>query len=277
MELYDAIFYRKSIRNYSNTKIKALLMEEVKDICSNITYLNEDLNIKAHVIDRGHLIHFLMGKKCMVKAPHYILVTSNKGDDYLQNIGFAMEKVILQLTTLGIATCWLECDLKREDIIEFVKLEDYCEANELDKELDEVNEGVDLEKEKEEHPYVIIAFGYPEKSNELFRNLDSKVDREKVKDISKKVDKSFIDCLESVRMAPSVKNCQPWFFINDKKGFHIYEKSQKRSLDNMSKISMGIGLRHFDLACERHDIEITYEKTDAKKRIGKEYFTSIYY
>ena len=53
-----------------------------------------------------------------------MIVTSNKGNDYLQNIGFAMEEVVLKLTTLGLATCWLECNIKREDILEFVQLKD---------------------------------------------------------------------------------------------------------------------------------------------------------
>ena len=122
MELYDAIFYRKSVRNYSNKKVTIALMEEVKNISSNITYLNNDLNIKAHVIERGHLIHFLMGKKHKLKAPHYILLTSNKGENYLENIGFAAEEIVLQLTILGIATCWLECNLKREDVLEFTDI-----------------------------------------------------------------------------------------------------------------------------------------------------------
>lgn len=52
MELYDAIFYRKSIEFYSTKPITEFLMEEVKKLCSNITYLNSNLNIKAHVIDR---------------------------------------------------------------------------------------------------------------------------------------------------------------------------------------------------------------------------------
>lgn len=271
MELYNAIFYRKSIRSYSNTKIKAPLMEEVKNICSNITYLNEDLNIKAHVVERGHLIHFLMGKKCKVKAPHYILVTSNKGDEYLQNIGYAMEKVVLQLTTLGLATCWLECTVNRDDITEFIDLKDCEEEIDLTEKLEESNEDID----NTEYPVAIISFGYPEESQELFRNLDSKVDREKIKDISKRVDKEWNEYLDAVRMAPSVKNIQPWFFVNDRRGFHIYQKSQKKSLDDMSKISMGIALRHFDIVCEVKETNVKYEKIDARKRIGKEYFISI--
>lgn len=35
-----------------------------------------------------------------------------------------MEEVVLKLTTLGLATCWLECNIKREDILEFVQLKD---------------------------------------------------------------------------------------------------------------------------------------------------------
>ena len=88
MELYDALFYRKSIKGYSNKVIKKSLLEEIKRLCGNITYLNNDLNIKAHLIERGHLIHFLLGKESAIKAPHYVLITSNKGEDYLQNIGF---------------------------------------------------------------------------------------------------------------------------------------------------------------------------------------------
>ena len=41
MELYDAIFYRKSTRKYSNKKVKEGLLEEVKNACSQITYLNK--------------------------------------------------------------------------------------------------------------------------------------------------------------------------------------------------------------------------------------------
>ena len=166
MELYDAIFYRKSTRKYSNKKVKEGLLEEVKNACSQITYLNKELDIKAHVVDRGHLVHFLMGKKCKVKAPHYIIVTSNKGNDYLQNIGFAMEEVVLKLTTLGLATCWLECNIKREDILEFVQLKDSDEEkNDTIVESEEKNEeskNVNLEQ-----PYSIIAFGYPDEDENL--------------------------------------------------------------------------------------------------------------
>ncbi len=36
MELYDAIFYRKSTKRYSNKRLKDSLLEEVRNTCSNI-------------------------------------------------------------------------------------------------------------------------------------------------------------------------------------------------------------------------------------------------
>lgn len=270
MELYDAIFYRKSTRKYSNKKVKEGLLEEVKNICSQITYLNKELDIKAHVVDRGHLVHFLMGKSCRVKAPHYIIVTSNKGNDYLQNIGYAMEEVVLKLTTLGIATCWLECNIKREDILEFVELPQLheeqknieIESEEKDEELEEVNL---------EQPYSIIAFGYPEESEKLFR-INKDVDRKRINHVCRKIDKNLEKIVEALRWAPSMKNSQPWMLYNNSNMVHLYEEKQKKNLKDTNKISMGIALRHFDIACNKFGLEVDYSKVDVKKRMAKEYY-----
>ena len=269
MELYDAIFYRKSTRKYSNKKVKEGLLEEVKNACSQITYLNKELDIKAHVVDRGHLVHFLMGKKCKVKAPHYIIVTSNKGNDYLQNIGFAMEEVVLKLTTLGLATCWLECNIKREDILEFVQLKDSDEEkNDTIVESEEKNEeskNVNLEQ-----PYSIIAFGYPDEDEKLFRT-NKDVDRKRISHVCRKLDKNLEKIVEALRWAPSVKNSQPWILYNNSNMVHLYEEKQKKNIKD-NKISMGIALRHFDIACNKFGLEVDYSKIDVKKRMAKEYY-----
>jgi len=270
MELYDAIFYRKSTRKYDNKRVKEGLLEEVKNTCSQITYLNTQLDIKAHVVDRGHLVHFLMGKKCKVKAPHYIIVTSNRGSDYLQNIGFAMEEVVLKLTTLGLATCWIECNIKREDILEFVELSElHEEQKNIEIESEEKEEGA--EELNLEQPYAIIAFGYPEGKEKLFRD-NKQVDRKRINNICKKLNKSLEKIVEALRWAPSMKNSQPWILYSSSNMIHLYEEKQKKNLKDTNKISMGIALRHFDIACKKFELEANYSKMDAKKRIGKEYY-----
>lgn len=277
MELYEAIFYRRTIKNYSNKNINAPLMEEVKELCNDITYLNEDLRIKANVIERGHLIHFLMGKECSIKAPHYIVVTSNKGEDYLQNIGFAMEKIVLQLTTLGLGTSWLKCNIKKEDIIDIERVENYelDYGSSIDKIKEEEQEQEELKEEDDEEPCAIIAFGYAEKEEILFKSMESKHDRKSIKKISKKMDRKWIKVLNAVRISPSIKNIQPWMFYNTKTGINLYEDRAKKAVEDMSKISMGIALRHFDMACEKYDIRVEYKKMNVKNKLGKEYYISI--
>lgn len=266
MELYDAIFYRKSTKNYSNKRLKEDLLEEVKSICSQINYLDKELDIKAHIVDRGHLVQFLMGKNQKVKAPHYIVVTSKKGDDYLHNIGFAMEEVVLKLTTLGIATCWLECNIKREDILEFVELEE-----QLTDTVEELEENEETENINLEQPYAIIAFGYPEGNEKLFRN-GKNIDRKRINHICRRLDKNLETVVEALRWAPSMKNSQPWILYNNSNMIHLYEEKQKKNLKDTNKISMGIALRHLDIACEKFGLKVDYSKMDVKRRIAKEYY-----
>lgn len=270
MELYDAIFYRKSTRSYSSKKVAGQLMEEIKEICSEIEYPNKDLNIKANVVERGHLIHFSMGKKNKVKAPHYIVVTSKIGENYLQNIGFAIQEIVLQLTTLGLATCWVECNLKYEEIREFIEDKEYEYTR---KDIVEEEEKEDEEIEKEE-PIVLIAFGYPEESEQLFREEEKQIDRKSTKHICRKVDKKYEPIIEAVRLSPSYKNYQPWVLSKGVNGFNLYEEKQKKNCVSMSKISMGIALKHLDLACKEHGLSVDYQKQKCRKKIGKEYFIS---
>ena len=56
-------FIENQLKEYSNKKVKEGLLEEVKNACSQITYLNKELDIKAHVVDRGHLCTFFNGEK----------------------------------------------------------------------------------------------------------------------------------------------------------------------------------------------------------------------
>lgn len=273
MELYDAIFYRKTIKSYSNKTIKNSLLEEIKNLCGNITYLNDDLNIKAHLIKRGHLIHFLIGKESGVKAPHYILITSNKGEDYLQNVGFAMEKLILELTCLGIGTSWLKCQLKREDIKEFVQLDEI--ESEYDEDEDERYE--DIDENQLEYPVSLLAIGYPDQYDSLFRKSKNAYDRKKVKEICKKFDPKWSDILERVSVSPSIMNKQPWIFKSKDYGFDLYEKLPKKRLkiEDENKISMGAALRHFDISCKEKNLQVKYVKKNINNKRKKAYFLSI--
>lgn len=279
MELSEAIYYRKTTEFFSNKKLKEHLIEDVRRACNNISYIDEDLNIKAHVIDKGHLIHFLMGKECKIKAPHYIVVTSEGGKNHLQNAGFALEEVVLYMTSLGIATCWLDSHLTKADILdclqteederEFVRDESGFEVSEMMKDA-EIDENIG-------EPCTIIAFGMPIKSEPLFRTRFAVPDRKPIAKISKGMTGKWENVMELVRRAPSVKNSQPWYVSKEGNYIHFFEKvPRKAQLKNMSAISMGIALKHLDIACRENEIDIVYKDMELRNRIGgREYFISV--
>lgn len=252
MELYDAIFYRKSIKKYSKNRVSIEMFEEVKNICEDIDLLNKDINVKAHPILKGDSLKFIIKKKSRIVAPHYVLITSEipeEIDGHLEGVGFVGEKIVLRLTELGLASCWIGESFDKKAINDFVHLE----------------EG--------EEPIALIAFGFPEPREKLFRNSDEKIDRKSLKDIAKNVDDKWIKIIECVRLAPSYKNYQPWRFYSDSGMLNVYIKKGREV--NIDKIDIGIALRHFDIGCKYYGIDFEYKKIDAKKKLRREYYISV--
>lgn len=68
-----------------------------------------------------------------------------------------------------------------------------------------------------------------------------------------------------------MKNSQPWILYNNSNMVHLYEEKQKKNIKD-NKISMGVALRHFDIACNKFGLEVDYSKIDVKKRMAKEYY-----
>lgn len=252
MELYDAIFYRKSIKKYSKNRVSIAMFEEIKNLCEDIDLLDKDIKVKAHPILKGDSLKFIIKKKSRIVAPHYVLITSEiqeEIDGHLESVGFAGEKIVLSLTELGLASCWIGEYFDKKGINDFVHLE----------------EG--------EEPIALIAFGFPDAKENLFRNNEEKIERKSIKDISKHLDEKWIKAIECVRLAPSYKNTQPWRFYSEHNVLNIYRKRVGEA--NISKIDMGIALRHFEIGCKYHGIEFNYTKVNAKKRLRRDYYISV--
>lgn len=43
----------------------------------------------------------------------------------------------------------------------------------------------------------------------------------------------------------------------------------------MNKVSLGVALRHFDIACIKNKIDVSYEKLPIRNKIGKSYFITV--
>ena len=251
MDLYDAIFYRKSIKKYSNKRISKDLMQVIKDITYNLDKLYEDIDIQTHIIEREDKIK--KNKTFRLNSPYYIIVTSEEKEGFLQNVGYTLQKVVLELTTLGLGSCWVESSFNKKIIDNLINI-------------------------KEGHkPVAVIAFGYADKNEKLFRKDVDEFKRRSKKDICKRVENKWKDILETARLAPSYKNSQPWFFYQGNGCINLYRKigMHKGKLEHMNQIDIGIVLRHIYLACNHYEKDIYTKKLGLKDKLGKVYETSI--
>ena len=152
-----------------------------------------------------------------ISAPHYLMFFGDRTDDnVLRNIGFVGELAALKLAEMNIGTCWLGGPKSKE-----------------------VLEGSE---------YVIcICFGRPA---EDLRKSEGEAVRKSFEEIAENYSQEQKELLKNVRLAPSARNLQPWFFRCDGDKIHVFRKSKgmmsKLALFRMlQKIDIGIAISHF--------------------------------
>jgi len=259
MNLMDAIYKRRSIRKY---KTGGLSLEEFKKLDTLMKHcpkLYDHIPMDIHVIKEGEKIHALfsgiINSYTKVTAPHYLIITSEDKEGYLENVGFALEHIVLELTNLGIGTCWIGGFDKKAFFKGMIPM-------------------------AENHiPVIVIAFGHPENPAQLTEVIDVSYKRKSLKEItSGSFDADWTDVMNAVRRAPSGINGQPWRL--HKKGANIDMYTIKRSfitkpLEAMNRIDAGIALCHLKIAAECKNKDIEIKKLDNNHIEALNYITSI--
>ena len=99
-DLYNAIFRRKSIRQYNMTPLDTL--QDIQDFIDALTPMFPDIQVHFEYAVRQDIMNLLP-----VAAPHYLVAFSEKKDGYLLNMGFMMQQIDLYLSSRGLGSCWL--------------------------------------------------------------------------------------------------------------------------------------------------------------------------
>ena len=200
----EIIRKRKSIRKYDLTPLDDVTLGQVRTKIESVKPLYPDIRYSIEITNNTKGV---MG----VKAPHFLLFSSEEKDGYLENIGFIGQQMDLFFSGAGLGSCWLGV-AKPEDVT----------ASAL--------------------PHVIgMAFGKP--AEPLHRSL-SEFKRKPLSEISEGTDER----LEAARLAPSAVNAQNWYFVAESGKIHCHRKKPNPLLgfmfNKLGCIDMGIALCH---------------------------------
>lgn len=236
MELYEAIFSRKSTRKFLGSGMSDAELARVGQISESAERLYPEIPMQVHMVRDGlkiqAIMHGIIGSYGKIKAPHYLVVTSEDLNGYLENVGYTIEQVVLEMTRLGIATCWI--------------------GGHVDK---QVLKSV-LEIEGPQVPVVLIAFGYPEHPGDVYRSDPLSAKRKSLNEIVSGSDEwAWKDVIEAVRIAPSAANSQPWRLVLKNDLTHVFitrgNLVTQRLFGTINYVDAGIALCHLAIA-SRH-------------------------
>jgi len=197
----EIIRKRRSVRKYDPAPLDTSTLEKVREQIERITPLYPDISYSVRIVSKTKGLF-------NIKAPHYLILSSEDKDGTYVNIGYVGQQMDLFFSESGLGSCWLGAS-KPED------------------------------KDISDLPCVVcISFGKP--AEPLHRSL-SDFKRKPLAKISEGSDKR----LEAAWLAPSGLNAQNWYFIAENEKIHCYKrKSLLGFMDKLSSIDIGIAICH---------------------------------
>lgn len=262
----EIIKRRISVRNYEQKQLSEDIKKKLSAYLENV---KGPFNAKVRLIlvDSSIAAHsnIKLGTYGIIRgATSFAASAVEKGDMYLEELGYELESFILYGTSLGLGTCWLGGTFKKGE---------FAKALEL--------------KETELLP-IVTPIGYPAKSKgivgTLMRTLAGSDNRKPWEELffrnsfdnklTKEEAGNYAEALEMVRLAPSASNKQPWRIVKDGDKLHFYinhAKGYSSALGfDMQRIDMGIAMCHFEFTLREAGIEGSWQSIKSNIKLPSE-------
>ena len=263
MTLIEAIQQRRSVRTYSKKNLSPGHRGKIEKILQEKREAPFGSPVRFRLLDlssieeerRGALgtYGFIRGASSfiagIVSLPGN---TSNRPSAAaaMVDLGYLFEYTILELTVLGLGTCWLGGTLKREELTSLLQLA----SNEVLTALTPA--GYPAERQGLQSKLIRFAAGSKHRKpwTELFFPAGAAANQ-LTPQASSENTKVLLEC---VRLAPSASNKQPWRIVRDGpygelESYHFFLQRNKGygmfgDYIDLQRVDMGIALCHFDAA-----------------------------
>ncbi|MEE0955666.1 MAG: nitroreductase family protein [Eubacterium sp.] len=234
MNLYEAIFSRKSVRSFTNEAVSEEILDKIREQFNQILAPFGKVKADYSVLDnrKGQLRMLSMFS---VKAPYYLAFYSDQSRKHMMNIGYLMEEMVLFLTTLGLGTCFIGSRRVKKD--------------------DQTKGDLSL--------VGLVAFGHA-KGDVYRKSVDaSRLPMDEIC-IFKEVPRQWMQqLLEAARLAPSALNSQPWRFVVYDNRIHIFCKKHKaENMTPREELEFGIMLANLQVASEELWLDVDLIKLE---------------
>ena len=246
-----------SVRDYSEKPISENLKNEIISYFPNSKNLLENIKTDIKILNNSEVYNALNGKAgyngIMINAPHYIIIYSEKADNYIENSGYKASDIILKATDLGLNTCFITMS-DREEISKILNIPEGMEITALIalgyKEKDLKNVSNDT---KAGGNYSKANVNIAENAPSYRKDLEELVFSESFGNsatLDELINIGIFEPLRTVLFAPSALNSQPWRFILKSGKVFIAVEDTLHTSSYDEKISLGALMHYFQSVFE---------------------------
>lgn len=249
LSMDEVVKKRYSVRSYEE---KAIPNDTIQKIEEYINTLDNPFQVPV----KFKILHTKeasnekkLGTYGMIKgARDYIGSTIPSADDNLEALGYAFEKLILYLASIGIGTCWLGGTFNKGEFAKALKVEE----GELFPAITPIGYAKDNKRILESIARFAIKADKKRNFEDLFFDMDF------TKPLTRELAGIYADPLEFVRLGPSASNKQPWRIVKDGDNIHFYKVktpnySEKLGYD-IQRVDIGIAVCHFHLGAQERNL-----------------------
>lgn len=222
MNLYEAIFVGKSVKNYLFDGLGTQMLEDILNEYGEIKGLFGGIETELVILDNRKGEYKLLGM-LGIRAPYYLVIYSEEKDRAMMNAGYLMEQMSLYLCSRGLGSCFVGTPLLKKK---------YARRN-----------GKKL--------MAVLAFGKA-KGSCTRKPIEAKRLSLGELCVYKEMPRQWMkQLLEAARMAPSSGNSQPWRFVVFDNRIHIFSKKHASDrLGRFDELNFGIMFAHMMVVAE---------------------------
>lgn len=228
MNLYEAIFVRKTVHKYSMAELPQRELERICQHFASLPNLFGSIDTEIRILDNrkgNKKVSGVLG----VKAPYYMVFYSEEKPKYRMNLGYLMQQMALFLCARGLGACFVPT--------------------------------VHLKKNQrsigEKKAVTAVAFGRPREAHTRKQSEASLMPMEKICTFREQPRQWVRQMVDAARMAPSKGNRQPWRFLVYDNSIHIYSTNHSsQQLSLTEEISFGAVFANLVVAGEELWLEL---------------------
>lgn len=239
MDLRTAIRLRRSVRRYAPRPVPGGLLDRLASIAQDADHHLVRPGVRVGRVDGRERVADVLARYAGVYglvhgAPHLLVgLIPEDTPEHRIDVGYVLERVVLEATRLGLATCWMTGSYRPDRAARAIPLR------------------------MGERVAAVVALGYA-RADPMARLHDAVVRRvvagHRRLSLTEIVfagrwgvawspegaDPALVEVLECARLAPSARNRQPWRFVVEGKTIHL-------ALTASAPIDAGIVMAHIAL------------------------------